>query len=77
MQVLKRRTDWYLLQDDRGHRGWAKRREMAATLLGMERQIQSECAKCNDEATLGTQNLLQGIADRSEMRVYKLRQFIK
>ena len=29
--VVKRRTDWYLLRDERGQEGWAKRREMAAT----------------------------------------------
>jgi DNA-binding ferritin-like protein len=51
--------------------------EMCAVLLGMERQIQAECERLNPDATLGTQNLLQGIADRSEMRVYKLRQRIK
>lgn len=33
--VVKRRTDWYLLRDERGHAGWAKRREMAATLLAL------------------------------------------
>lgn len=35
VQVVKRRTDWYLLRDDRGREGWAKRREMAATLLAL------------------------------------------
>lgn len=33
--VLKRRTDWYLLRDERGHEGWAKRKEMATTLLAL------------------------------------------
>lgn len=51
--------------------------EMCAVLLGMERQIQAECQTLNGKSTLGTQNLLQGIADKSEMRVYKLRQRIK
>lgn len=51
--------------------------EMCAVLLSMERLIQAECERLDPEATLGTSNLLQGIADRSEMRSYKLRQRIK
>ena len=35
IEVLKRRTDWYLLRDDRGHEGWAKRQAMALTLLAL------------------------------------------
>ena len=35
VEVLKRRTDWYLLRDDRGHEGWAKRKAMALTLLAL------------------------------------------
>jgi hypothetical protein len=35
IEVRKRRTDWYLLRDDRGHEGWAKREQMAATLLAL------------------------------------------
>lgn len=33
--IVKRRTDWYLLRDERGHEGWAKRKAMAATLLAL------------------------------------------
>ena len=51
--------------------------EMCAVLLGMERALQAKCAELNKGASLGTQNLLQGIADKSEMRVYELRQRIK
>ena len=51
--------------------------EMCAVLLGLEREIQAQATEANKGATLGTQNLLQGIADKSEMRVYKLRQRIK
>lgn len=51
--------------------------EMCAVLLGMERQIQAQCAEANKGATLGTQNLLADLADKSEMRTYKLRQRIK
>jgi uncharacterized protein YraI len=35
IKVLKRRTDWYLLRDNRGHEGWAKRQAMALTLLAL------------------------------------------
>jgi hypothetical protein len=35
IEVLKRRTDWYLLRDSRGREGWAKRKDMAATLLAL------------------------------------------
>ena len=51
--------------------------EMCAVLLGLEREIQAQATEANKGASLGTQNLLQGIADKSEMRVYKLRQRIK
>ena len=51
--------------------------EMCAVLLGMERTLQAKCAELNKGASLGSQNLLQGISDRSEMRVYKLRQRIR
>lgn len=51
--------------------------EMCAVLLGMERALQAKCTELNKGASLGTQNLLQGIADKSEMRTYKLRQRIK
>lgn len=51
--------------------------EMCAVLLGMERIIQSEAAEASKGASIGTQNLLADLADKSEMRVYKLRQRIK
>lgn len=51
--------------------------EMCAVLLGMERALQAKCAELNKGASLGSQNLLQGIADKSEVRTYKLRQRIK
>ena len=51
--------------------------EMCAVLLGLEREIQAQAMESNKGASLGTQNLLQSIADRSESRVYKLRQRIK
>ena len=51
--------------------------EMCAVLLGLERQIQSECAEFAKGASLGTNNLLADLADKSEMCVYKLRQRIK
>jgi len=38
IEVLKRRTDWYLLRDDRGQEGWAKRKAMALTLLALSGQ---------------------------------------
>lgn len=51
--------------------------EMCAVLLSMERLIQAECERLDPEVSIGTSNLLQGIADKSEMRVYKLKQRIK
>jgi DNA-binding ferritin-like protein len=51
--------------------------EMFSDLLGLERQIQQWAVDFNKKATLGTQNFLQGLADQSEMRVYKLKQRIK
>lgn len=51
--------------------------EMCAVLLGLERQIQAECAQFTKGASIGTANLLADLADKSEMRVYKLRQRIK
>lgn len=46
-----------------------------ATLLGVETSIRKEIDSCMGEnPTNGTQNLLQGLADESEARVYKLRQ---
>ena len=32
ISVLKRRTDWFKIRDDRGREGWAHRAQMATTL---------------------------------------------
>jgi DNA-binding ferritin-like protein len=51
--------------------------EMFSDILAMEKQIQQWCVEFNKKASIGTQNFLQGLADQSEMRVYKLKQRIK
>lgn len=33
VDILFRRTDWFKVRDDRGHEGWADRRQMLRTLL--------------------------------------------
>lgn len=43
-------------------------------LLTTEENICSICVTENKKATLGTQNLLQGIADSSEIRQYQIQQ---
>jgi DNA-binding ferritin-like protein len=48
-----------------------------AVLLATEKSICDVCAAENKKATLGTQNLLQAIADGSEMRQYKIQQRLK
>lgn len=45
-------------------------------LCGLEGDIKLEVESLNGNASLGTQNLLQGIADKSEVRTYKLCQRI-
>lgn len=47
---------------------------MFSMLLKLERSFCAEIAKIQAEQTPGTQNLLQGIADESEKRQYKIRQ---
>ena len=51
--------------------------QMFGLLLSIEGDIQRDAARFNEGASLGTQNLLQGIADKSEMRVYKIKQILK
>ena len=48
-----------------------------AVLMATENNLRDLCTKENKSATLGTQNLLQGIADKSEMRHYKYQQLLK
>lgn len=51
--------------------------EMFATLLSMEESVCAWCKTYSAGATLGTANLLQGLADESEARQYKLKQRTK
>lgn len=46
-------------------------------LMDYEKQICDLVVKFNGEASLGTQNFLQGLADDSEMRQYKIGQRLK
>jgi DNA-binding ferritin-like protein len=46
-------------------------------LLSYELEICAAAVKANAQASLGTQNLLQGICDQSEMRQYKIQQRLK
>lgn len=46
-------------------------------LVGLEDDLVVEIVKQAGLATIGTQNLLQGLADKSEARVYKFNQRIK
>ena len=48
-----------------------------SVLLATEKSICEVATAENKKATLGTQNLLQAIADRSEMRQYKIGRRIK
>ena len=48
-----------------------------SVLLATEKSLCEVCTAENKKATLGTQNLLQGIADKSEMRQYKIQRRIK
>lgn len=52
-------------------------KEWFPALLSHERMLQKEIAAANEGATLGTQNLLQGLADESEARCYKIQQRIR
>ena len=46
-------------------------------ILSCEEELIAACEKLAKPATLGTNNLLAAIADKSEMRVYKLKQRLK
>lgn len=48
-----------------------------SVLMATEKSLCEVATAENKKATLGTQNLLQGIADRSEMRQYKIGRRIK
>lgn len=48
-----------------------------SVLLATEKSICEVCAAENKKASLGSQNLLQAIADKSEMRQYKIQRRIK
>lgn len=54
-----------------------KSEQMFLILLDMESSIRQLAAKYNTGASLGTQNFLQGLADSSEQRTYKLKQRTK
>lgn len=45
-------------------------------LLAFESKIRDKIKDINDEQSLGTQNLIQDMADKSEQRTYKLKQRI-
>lgn len=47
-----------------------------SVLLATEKSICEVCTTENKKASLGTQNLLQGIADASEKRMYRIQQRI-
>lgn len=49
---------------------------MFSTLLDMERQIAVICRSASAGATVGTANMLADMADKSEMRQYKLKQLL-
>jgi hypothetical protein len=46
-------------------------------ILAGEEDICAACEKLAKGASLGTENLLAGLADESEMRQYKLKQRLK
>lgn len=46
-------------------------------ILLCEEELIAACEKLAKGATLGTNNLLAGLADKAEMRVYKLKQRLK
>ena len=48
-----------------------------SVLLATEKSICDVCTAENKKASLGTQDLLQGIANASEMRMYRIQQRIK
>jgi hypothetical protein len=50
VDVLKSRTDWYKVRDDRGREGWADRRQMLQTLLATGEAPQLEDPRRRDYA---------------------------
>ncbi|HAB98234.1 MAG TPA: hypothetical protein DCE71_00210, partial [Parachlamydiales bacterium] len=46
-------------------------------ILKKEEELCKNLVKISEESSIGTQNLLSDIADRSEMRQYKLKQILK
>lgn len=48
-----------------------------SVLLATEKSICEVCTELNDKATLGTQNLLQALADDSEKRMYLIQRRLK
>jgi len=59
-----------------GHKSSANR-DCFEYLLEFEQTIVEMCKRFNGSASLGTQNMLQGLADHSEMRQYKIKQRLK
>lgn len=59
-----------------GHQSTGNR-ECFEYLLEFEETICEMCKKFNEGASLGTQNFIQGLADQSEMRQYKIKQRLK
>lgn len=45
--------------------------------LSLESSLRSQLEESSESASFGTQNLLQTLADESEMRTYKLKQRVK
>lgn len=50
VDILRSRTDWYKVRDDRGREGWADRRQMMQTLLATGEAPQLEDPKRRDYA---------------------------
>ena len=50
---------------------------MFGVLLDMEKQFRAEIDAIYDSASTGTQNMLAGLADESEVRSYKIQQRLK
>jgi DNA-binding ferritin-like protein len=47
-----------------------------STILSCEEELSKLIEEANADASLGTQNFLQGIADTSEVRQYKLKKYL-
>lgn len=46
-------------------------------ILSCEEELIAACQKLAKSASLGTENMLAGLADKSEARIYKLKQRLK